>query len=306
LHLQAATGCASRGSAAAGLAAPRLKYLSLQILAARRGPLNERSVIPQRLIFNEPDGYGAALPSPAPAARFASVADLASRVNEPSVTSVVLDMFGAMGYLPQLISLCPGLGQKVAASGVPVAVMAGVLAEAAPGTLPLPGRDPRAAMNGIYSPAGTAALLALAAEHALPLLFATNDACSRLLRFEDAGALCAGLGLPPDSLLARLAAAWYMPHLRGRCIPFDWVALVAMLLAAGGRLPRLLETEERELWVGAGDPSILVLRDPASPGGAVEAANLAGTRLWGRVASVVRVDDAALRALAATVAEMLA
>jgi hypothetical protein len=304
LHLQAATGCASRGSAAAGLAAPRLKYLSLQILAARRGPLNERSVIPQRLIFNEPDGYGAALPSPAPAARFASVADLASRVNEPSVTSVVLDMFGAMGYLPQLISLCPGLGQKVAASGVPVAVMAGVLAEAAPGTLPLPGRDPRAAMNGIYSPAGTAALLALAAEHALPLLFATNDACSRLLCFGDAGALCAGLGLRPGSLLARLAAAWYGPHLRGRCIPFDWVALVAMLLA--GRSPGLLETEERELWVGAGDASILVLRDPASPGGAIEDANLAGTRLWGRVASVVRVDDAALRALAATVAEMLA
>jgi len=258
-------------------------------------------------VFNEPDGYGAALPpqqQPLPPPALASVADLAALVNDPSVASVVLDMCGSVGYLPELVARCPGLGAKAAASGAPVAVMAGVLAEATPGTLPLPGRDPRAAMNGIYSPAGTAALLALAAEHALPLLFATNDACSRLLRFEDAGALCAGLGLPPDSLLARLAAAWYMPHLRGRCIPFDWVALVAMLLAAGGRLPRLLETEERELWVGAGDPSILVLRDPASPGGAVEAANLAGTRLWGRVSSVVRVDDAALRALAAAVAAM--
>lgn len=47
-----------------------------------------------------------------------------------------MDMFGAVGYVESLIGLCPtSLGPKLAASGLPLPIMAGVLSEVEPTTL---------------------------------------------------------------------------------------------------------------------------------------------------------------------------
>lgn len=43
----------------------------------------------------------------------------------------------------------------------------------------------------------------------------------------------------------------------GKCVPFDWVAFCALLLA--GRRKQLVHTQARELYVGDSDPSVLVL-----------------------------------------------
>jgi hypothetical protein len=61
-------------------------------------------------------------------------------VQRPDVTSVVVDMHGSMGYFQLLASMAPALGPKLKASGLPVVIMAGVLAEAEAGTLRVPGR----------------------------------------------------------------------------------------------------------------------------------------------------------------------
>lgn len=45
-----------------------------------------------------------------------SVHDLAGLVADESVSSVILDMNGSMGYLKQLLQLCPDLGVKVRVS----------------------------------------------------------------------------------------------------------------------------------------------------------------------------------------------
>jgi hypothetical protein len=63
-------------------------------------------------------------------------------------------------------------------------------------------------------------------------------------------------------LLRALALAWYGPHLKGKCVPFDWVSFLAMLLQH--RYPQLLKTEKRQLWVGEKDASVLVLVDPSA------------------------------------------
>ncbi len=75
-----------------------------------RGPLNRRSVIPQKLIVQEPEKYAPALaalapgpngtagPTPAPVP-WRSLHDLAALVNDPMTTSVVMDMFGAAGFV---------------------------------------------------------------------------------------------------------------------------------------------------------------------------------------------------------------
>jgi hypothetical protein len=44
----------------------------------------------------------------------------------------------------------------------------------------------------------------------------------------------------------------------GKCVPFDWVAFCALLLAAK-QGDEALQTEERELFVGASDTTVLVL-----------------------------------------------
>ncbi len=61
-------------------------------------------------------------------------------VQRKDITSVVIDMHGSMGYLKILNELAPSLGPKLKASGMPVVVMAGVLAEQEAGTLRVPGR----------------------------------------------------------------------------------------------------------------------------------------------------------------------
>ena len=69
-----------------------------------------------------------------------SVTDLADMVERPDVKSVVVDMHGSMGYFQLLAGMAPSLGRKLKASGMPVVIMAGVLAEAEAGTLRVPGR----------------------------------------------------------------------------------------------------------------------------------------------------------------------
>ena len=69
-----------------------------------------------------------------------SVADLAEMVQRDDVTSVVIDMAGSMGYFSLLMGMAPAFGPKLKASGLPIVIMAGVLAEAEAGTLRVPGR----------------------------------------------------------------------------------------------------------------------------------------------------------------------
>ncbi|GLC37724.1 hypothetical protein PLESTM_000640600 [Pleodorina starrii] len=268
-----------------------------------RGPLNQRNLVPWRMSFNEHEKYGPLLQGLPPVdTQWTQLRELADRVLNPEVTSVLLDMNGSIGYLDSLVkALGPEgeevLGRKMKAAGLPVVLMAGVQAELAPQTLPLPGRDPRATANAIYHPDGVRVLLRLAKEHDVPLLFVTNNACNRLLRFGDAGEVAAGLGLVAGGLLRRISDTWFgLPHLQGKCVPFDWVAFTAMLLY--GREPSAMKLVRQELWVGANDSSVLVLRDTSQPQGDIVAKNLEGTELYGIVESVYDIDHAAMLALA--------
>mmetsp|Transcript_10228 Transcript_10228/g.21917 ORF Transcript_10228/g.21917 Transcript_10228/m.21917 type:complete len:391 (+) Transcript_10228:296-1468(+) len=281
-----------------------------------RGPLNLRNVIPLKFIFSEPDKYGPLLRSRAtgmlqqhtegvclPGLQdeiyWRSVKDLADLINNPSVTSVVVDMNGSMGYLKLLLELVPTLGTKLKASGMPVTIMAGVLAEAEAGTLRVPGRDPRSTMNALYHPDAVKALLNLAQQHGLPLLFITNNVCNNMLCFEDSEVLTQQLLL--QGILRDVAKQWYGPHLKGKCVPFDWVSFTAMLLH--NRFPDLLKLQKRELWVGMSDSSVLVLRDPQLPTDSIVQNNLEGTQLWGVVDSVIGVDKSIMLDLARHVAQ---
>lgn len=265
-----------------------------------RGPLNQKNIIPLKFIFSEPEKYSPLLPPEKPKpwvsaavdVRWDTLKSLAERINSGSTTSVILDMHGAVGYLSDLIRLCPDLGRKVKRSGMPVVVMAGVLSEVPTTTLPVPGRDPRSTMNAIYYT--PVALLELAKKYNLPLLFVTNNTCTRMLKFEDAAEVVQNLGL--QGLLRQLAEVWYGPHLKGKCVPFDWVSLVALLLS--NRWPELMKTERRQLYVGNDEASVLVLHDPALPATEVSTANLSNTYLWGEVDSVVEVNHEAMLALA--------
>lgn len=260
-----------------------------------RGPLNQKNIIPLKFIFSEPEKYSPLLP-PAVDVRWDTLRNLAARINHKSTTSVVIDMHGAVGYLDELVKLCPCLGPKVKNSGIPLVVMAGVLAEEKTTTLPVPGRDPRSTMNAIYySPQ---ALLDLGRTHKLPLLFVTNNTCTRMLKFHDPQDVIENLGL--SGLLKQLAEVWYGPHLTGKCVPFDWVSMVSMMLAR--RWPGTVKTEKRQLWVGKTEPSVLVLKDPKLPEDAVGRDNLQGTYYWGDVESVVEVNLDAMKTLAKWVA----
>lgn len=67
------------------------------------------------------------------------------------------------------------------------------------------------------------------------------------------------------------------------------------------RYPQLLTIEQRELWVGVEDSSVLVLKDHEGAITPIVESNLEGTRLWGMVESVVSVDRLAMLDLAKSV-----
>lgn len=75
-------------------------------------------------------------------------------------------------------------------------------------------RDPRATKNAIYYPDAVRVLLRIAKNHNVPLLFVTNNACNKLMRFEDAEDVNKQLEL--QGLLKRISDVWFsMPHLKG-------------------------------------------------------------------------------------------
>lgn len=266
-----------------------------------RGALNSRNIIPWKMMFNEPEKYGPIVEGmPSVDIGWESVEQLAQRILDPKLTSVVLDMNGSMGYLHRLVEVLGPegeqvLGSKMRASKLPLIIMAGVQAEVVTQTLPLPGRDPRATKNAIYHPESVRVLLRLAEAHGVPLLFVTNNVCNKLLKFQDAAEVAERMAL--QGLLRRIGDVWFgLPHLQGKCVPFDWVAFSAMLLV--GRRPGVMAVGRQELWVGREDPSVLVLRDTAQPESDVTASNLAGTERWGQVESVLDIDLPAMLALA--------
>jgi len=252
-----------------------------------RGPVNTRNVIPLKFIFSEPEHYGPIVSNLPPGAVYwRSVEDLASLVADEQVSSVVLDMNGSVGYLKQLLQLYPKLGAKVHASGMPVTVMAGILAEAETATMRVPGRDPRSTMNALYHAESSKMLLQMAKENEVPLLFITNNVCNKLLRFENATEIARVMGL--QGLMSELARSWYGPHLTGRCVPFDWVSFCSLLLHK--RFEGLIRCEPRQLYVGADDPSVMVLLEPGLPITPTVEQNLEGAKFWGEVMSVVDID----------------
>jgi hypothetical protein len=232
---------------------------------------------------------------------------------------VMMDVFGSIGYFAELKSLAPSLGRKMKASNMPVIVMAGVAAELKPATLAVPGRDPRATMNAIYHKSGVQAMLDLAQENDIPLLFVSNNVCNEMLKFEDADEVIKELDL--EGLMADLARAWYGPHLEGKCVPFDWVSFLAMLLY--DRFEHSLALETRDLYVGINDASILVLHDKRIPMNDISKGNLEGTqsipatdtnaavpatistKLWGPVHSVVSVNRQAMIELCSHLCQLL-
>ena len=72
---------------------------------------------------------------------------------EPSALFASLRLVHAPGLIDAVLSpvLRPHLAHcKSQASGMPVVIMAGILAESESATLRLPGRDPRSTMNALY------------------------------------------------------------------------------------------------------------------------------------------------------------
>ncbi|GIL84720.1 hypothetical protein Vretifemale_13344 [Volvox reticuliferus] len=218
----------------------------------------------------------------------------------------MLDMNGSVGYLDSLVKMLDRdgeqvLGNKLRASRLPIVIMAGVQAEVVPQTLPLPGRDPRSTSNAIYHADGVRVLLRLAKQYSVPLLFVTNNVCNQLLKFQDAGEVLEqllGLREGEGGLLRKISDTWFgMAHLKGKCVPFDWVAFAAMLLY--NRAPTAMKVVQQELWVASKDPSVLVLRDTSNQTQSdVVMKNLEGTELYGMVSTVSYIDHAVMLALA--------
>eukprot|EP00798_Chlamydomonas_sp_ICE-L_P005303 gene5303-18548_t len=267
---------------------------------AVRGPLNARNIIPLKFIFSEPDKYGP-LTEGKQAATLHTMQELADLVNDTHVSSVLLDMNGSLGFLPALINLAPNLGAKLKASGMPITIMAGVQAEAKTATLPVIGRDPRSTMNAIYNQGAVKTMLDLAKKEDIPLLFVTNNVCNRELKFENCEELSEAFKL--QGFLKDIATAWYGPHLKGKCVPFDWVSFVAMLCV--NRFPSLLSIEKTDLYVGNDDASVLVLRDrKITEMDEIIKNNLTETYLWGTVDAVVSVNRHVMLQLGQIVSEM--
>ena len=205
---------------------------------------------------------------------------LAEQIRSPGTQMVIMDGNGSLGFMTRLqVELeqqgMSELGAKMKASGVPMPVMAGVLAEVTPKTLPMPGRDPRATMNAIYSPQGFRVLVELARDHDVPLLFVTNNACVSTLKFERWQDILEYMGLHMPSrtttrtttltttltteeeegeldgeldgddddalrkrVLAELAEAWYgQAFLSGHYVLYDVLCFCAMVKSIDDRFP---------------------------------------------------------------------
>ena len=263
-----------------------------------RGPRNERNVIPWKFMVNEERLYGPALPATDESIReipleLRELSELRDYILSDDVDMVCLDVNGAVGYMHELRKMMTPnqwdtFGRKVKASGVPIVWMAGVLSEVTPATQSLPGRDRRSTMNAIYHPSGVRALLDLAREFELPMVFATNNVCNSCYKFDSAADVLSGF-MPPEcegKVLWNMMLRWYeQPHLKGKCVPFDVVAFIAFLVAFVKANPTLvlpeelaqslapfggvssgIEFESRELYVGTSqevaqgaDASVLVL-----------------------------------------------
>jgi hypothetical protein len=215
-----------------------------------RGPLNQRNVIPHKIAFDENQNYGSLLGPDAAQEKplWASLSDLASRIMDTDVTSIFLDVNGSVGYLadlgPEVIDV---LGKKMKASNMPIVFMAGILAELEPKTLALEGRDPRSTMNAIYSPKGVRIILDIAKAQDIQVIFVSNNVCNSVLSFTDYEDVKKSLGLGLTGLLTDLCKAWYdRPHLKGKCVPFDWMSFYAMFYHDD----ETVKTEERNLMVG--------------------------------------------------------
>eukprot|EP00951_Prasinocladus_malaysianus_P019194 scaffold155048_cov49-Prasinocladus_malaysianus.AAC.1 len=100
----------------------------------------------------------------------------------------------------------------------------------------------------------------------------------------------------PSGLLKRIAECWFAPHLQGKYVVFDWVAMVALLLFQ--RRDDCLTVEDRELWVGEDDCSVMVLKNPGDPMNEIIQENLKGTVYYGTYKSVVNMDRKVLLDLA--------
>eukprot|EP00873_Tetraselmis_striata_P018386 jgi/Tetstr1/438650/TSEL_027201.t1 len=250
-----------------------------------RGPLNEKNIF---ALMNSPDKYKPALEiipkTQENETNWTTIDKLVELVNDPSVTSVILDLMGSSGYMQPLIERCPNLAQKIRASNFPIPLMGGVLAERKPQTLRVPGRDPRAGMNCIYHKPKE--IMELTKKFNCPLLFVSNNCTADILKFENDVELVKALEL--EGLLKCIAECWFAPHLQGRYVVFDWVAFCALLLYQ--RAGRHLDVEDRELWVGENDCSVMVLKKPSDPMTEVIQENLEGTVCYGVYKSVVNMD----------------
>ena len=269
-----------------------------------KGPLNSRNVIPHKFAFNEVKGYGPLIEAYDVEHGLQDMDDLAKRIKDPEITAIIIDVNGSVGYLVELKKLFGDeiiqvLGEKMKASGKPIVFMAGILAEIEPMTLSLPGRDARSTMNAIYSPEGVRIILDIAKKHDIELLFVSNNVCNKLLRFNDAQDVKTSMGL--DGLLAQISDEWYdRPHLRGKCVPFDWVSFCAMLMFGKTDVNgAVVQTEERDLMVGMGDASVLVLAglEPL-------ASNMIGTERWGAVKSVIHIDANMMMRLSSVISKI--
>eukprot|EP00193_Tetraselmis_chui_P002329 CAMPEP_0177769180 /NCGR_PEP_ID=MMETSP0491_2-20121128/10172_1 /TAXON_ID=63592 /ORGANISM="Tetraselmis chuii, Strain PLY429" /LENGTH=467 /DNA_ID=CAMNT_0019286147 /DNA_START=1323 /DNA_END=2726 /DNA_ORIENTATION=- len=250
-----------------------------------RGPVNEKNIF---ALMNAPDKYTPALAT-IPKTKeneinWTTIDQLVEIVNDPAVKSVILDLMGSSGYMEPLMSRCPDLALKVRASNFPIPLMGGVLAERKPQTLRVPGRDPRAGMNCIYHKPKE--IMELAKRHNCPMLFVSNNCTADILKFDNDVELVKALEL--EGLLKCIAECWFAPHLQGRYVVFDWVAFCALLLFQRAGLH--LDVEDRELWVGEQDCSVMVLKKPSDPITDVIKENLEGTVCYGVHKSVVNMD----------------
>jgi len=101
-----------------------------------RGPLNQRNIF---ALMNSPEKYQPAVSTVSNGDDFkvnwTSVKDLVAIVNDPAVTSVMLDLMGSSGFMRPLLANCPDLPKKVINSNFPIPLMCGILAELTPQTL---------------------------------------------------------------------------------------------------------------------------------------------------------------------------
>jgi hypothetical protein len=241
---------------------------------------------------------------------------LAKQIRSPDTHMVMLDGNGSLGFMTRLQgeleqqgTSMREMGDKMKASGLAMPVMAGVLAEVTPTTLPVPDRDPRATMNAIYSPQGFRSSVELARDHDVPLLFVTNNACVNTLKFGIWKDILEYMGIDVETrsidsdddddlrkrVLAVLAEAWYgQAFLSGHYVLYDVLCFCAMVRSIDDRFPLSgsknteepntdFSTQVRTLFMGspsAGTPSdvlVLLLEKEGTSRTEAEVKNLIGT-----------------------------